>query len=738
MPARPLPAWIPLRLRSVAGPLAVTVAVMMRPAGLLAGLGIAGALALGGLALRGSVLEAARRDLDVQAGLAAEAVSLSLAAAAAGGRAITARLALPAVDLGPGGAIALFSEDGAVLARLPHRVDAEPEDYGLPADPGEAGIARVDPAGPLPARLIAWRHLPEHGMLLVASREAAVVLLPWTRGMQAVAAALVAVLGIAAAYGASAAAASARARRSDAALSLSEARAALVADALDVAIWFRDSPTGITRFFGDSVERITGRSRRLLESRPGTWTDIVQHPADRPALRAARAAADAADARGEPPSDRQATFRIIRPDGAVRWLHSRTRRLGDGSSVGVLHDVTDLTLAQAALARREAELAEILRIARLGTLRLPAERDVAEPSPELVEQWHIPEGAGVLTLDQVAALMTPETREAALAALAGVRRGGGTVDVEFSLKLPDGAVRHAWARIRREDGPDGEAGAVVAVCQDITERRAATLALARAQRMSALGHLTGGVAHDFNNLLTVVLLHLERLADVAAPESAERASAGAAMRAAETAAQLTAQLLAFAGRQRLRPATVDPSVLLCDLAPTLGRLLGPRIALSATVAPGTPPVFADPTQLRTALLNLAANARDAMDGRGRLAIAVAPDRPGWVAFTIADTGCGMTPEVAARAFEPFFTTKPAGLASGLGLSEAYGFAAQSRGEIAIDSAPGRGTTIRLVLPAGEPAAPTGGAASPLPAAVVAAPCAPVLSVAAVPGKDHAA
>ena len=715
MPVRPPQAWRP----SFVGPAAALLAGLLRPAGLLAGIGIAAALALGGLALRGGILEAARRDLDVQAGLAAEAVLRRLEAAGAEGRLSGQAPALPAIDLGPGGALALFAEDGTALARVPQAVEAETLDYGLPAEAGDQGLARAAPFGALPARLIAWRHLPEHGVIVVASREAAVVLRPWTRGMQAVAAALAAVLGIAAAYGTAASSARARALRSDAALSVSEARAALVADALDVAIWFRDGPAGVTRFFGDSVERITGHCRRLLESRPGAWTEIVQHPADRPSLRAARAAADAADARGDPPSDRQATFRIVRPDGTVRWLHSRTRRLGDGASVGVLHDVTDLTIAQAALASREAELADVLRIARLGTLRLPADRDTAEPSPELAEQWHLPEGTTTLTLGQFAALLTPETREAALAAFAAVRRGGGPADVEFSLRLPDGAVRHAWARVRRDLGPDGEPGDVVAVCQDITERRAATVALASAQRMSALGHLTGGVAHDFNNLLTVVLLHLERIADAASAGTTTLASARTAIRAAESAAQLTAQLLAFAGRQRLQPAPLDPSALLCDLGPTLARLVGPRIALAATVAPSTPPVFADPTQLRTALLNVAANARDAMDGQGRLAIAVAPDGPGRVAFTVTDTGCGMTPEVAARAFEPFFTTKPTGSASGLGLSQAYGFAAQSRGEIAIDSAPGRGTTIRLVLPAclppmahrGEPmAAPPAGAA----------------------------
>ncbi len=339
----------------------------LRPAGMLAALGVACALAVAALALRGHILDAARRDLDVQAGLAAEAVQLRLTLRVNEGIGQEGFAGiLPEIDLGAGGALALLGPDGAPLARFPSLDLDEIEFYGLPDDHDMAGIVLVRGEEALPSRLLAWRTLPG-GLTVVASREGSVVLQPWRRGLKAVAVGLLAVLAIAAAYGRSAAAARARALASDAALSISEARAALVADALDVAIWFRDNPAGITRFFGDSVQRITGRDRRFLESRPGMWTDAVQHPEDRPALRAARAAADAADARGEGPSDRQATFRIVRPDGEVRWILSRTRRLGNGSSVGVLHDVTELTRAQAALARREAELAEVLRIARIGS-----------------------------------------------------------------------------------------------------------------------------------------------------------------------------------------------------------------------------------------------------------------------------------------------------------------------------------------------------------------------------------
>jgi signal transduction histidine kinase len=718
-------AWVRPRLVRLRG--------VMRPAGMIASLCIACALAVTALALRGHILDAARRDLHVQAGLAAEAVQLRLTlgvnAGKVGGIGEEGFAGvLPMVDLGAGGALALLRIDGSPLARFPALPEGDFEFHGLPDGHGAAGIMLVPGEEVLPARLIAWRTLPEHGVTVVASRDTAVVLRPWTRGLAAVAAGLIAVLGIAAAYCGSAAAARARARASDAALSISEARAAVVADALDVAIWFRASPSAVTRFFGDSVQRITGRDRRLLESRPGVWADVVQHPEDRPALRAARAAADAADLRGENPSDRQATFRIVRPDGEVRWMLSRTRWLGHGACVGVLHDVTELTRAQAALARHEAELADVLRIARIGTLRIRPTQEVIEPSAEFVALWALPEGTTALPMERFAGMLTPETRASTLEALAAISRGGGSTDVEFTFRRGDGAVRHAWARVRREAAGEAEP-AVVLVCQDITERRAAERAMAHAQRMSALGHLTGGMAHDFNNLLTVVLLNLERIAEAAPPGSMAQSAAVPAIRAAETAALLTAQLLAFAGRQRLRPAATDPARLIGELAPMLRRVLGDGVSLSVAVAPGTPRVFADLMQLRTALLNLAGNARDAMDGHGRLSILVSPEGEDGVAFAVRDEGSGMTPDVAARAFEPFFTTKPTGEARGLGLSQAYGFVAQSRGEIGIETAPGQGTMVRFVLPSVGQQSP-GPPPRPAPAGVLPASPVPVGAAAA--------
>jgi signal transduction histidine kinase len=242
-------------------------------------------------------------------------------------------------------------------------------------------------------------------------------------------------------------------------------------------------------------------------------------------------------------------------------------------------------------------------------------------------------------------------------------------------------------------------------------------ALNHAARLESVGQLTGGIAHDFNNLLTVIQGNLQVLEEL--PALAEddygQQLVDAAMRASRRGAELTGKLLAFSRRQVLQPSQVDAGGMLHSLAGMLRRTLDQRIRIEVEVPPGCPPVMADPGQLESALLNIAINARDAMPEGGTLRFSAEPcaalpaevrnelDDPsapedGFVALAIADTGTGMPDEVRERAFEPFFTTKEAGRGTGLGLSTVYGFVKQSRGAVAIDSAPGAGTTLTLYIP----------------------------------------
>ena len=245
---------------------------------------------------------------------------------------------------------------------------------------------------------------------------------------------------------------------------------------------------------------------------------------------------------------------------------------------------------------------------------------------------------------------------------------------------------------------------------EIAEREIAEARLVQAQKMEAIGQLTGGVAHDFNNLLTAIVGSLELLLRRTDEEKLRRL-AGNALQAAERGARLTAQLLAFSRRQRLTPAPLDVNRIIAGMGDLLARSIGAHVEVETRLEEGLARALADPTQLEVMILNLAINARDAMPGGGRLLIATrnlesvpeplaAELSPGrYVAICVADTGVGMAPEILQRAFEPFFTTKPQGKGTGLGLAQLYGFARQSGGSVRIDSEERRGTSVTIYLPA---------------------------------------
>ncbi len=253
-------------------------------------------------------------------------------------------------------------------------------------------------------------------------------------------------------------------------------------------------------------------------------------------------------------------------------------------------------------------------------------------------------------------------------------------------------------------------------CEDVTEQRQTEEQLRHAQKMEALGQLTGGLAHDFNNLLAIVLGNLDVLSDTVPGDAEQQELVQAAIGAAVSGSELTRRLLAFARRQPLQPEQIDVNALLDDLGRLLRRTLGENIEIGLELEPTISQVIVDRVQLETAIANLANNARDAMPKGGRLIIATrmttldqdyaqhhAEVAPGnYVAIEVSDAGEGMPPDVQARIFEPFYTTKAPGKGTGLGLSMVFGFMKQSGGHISVYSEPKRGTTFRLYLP---PAAP---------------------------------
>ncbi|MBK3732312.1 response regulator [Azospirillum brasilense] len=301
----------------------------------------------------------------------------------------------------------------------------------------------------------------------------------------------------------------------------------------------------------------------------------------------------------------------------------------------------------------------------------------------------------------------PDDRERAAVQFDAMRQGGVST-VEYRWRAADGQYRTLLEKAMLLPGEDGRPPELCGTVLDVTDTRELQLQLAHVQKMETIGQLTGGIAHDFNNMLTVVIGSLERLGRMAFddPKAARRVEM--ALQASLRCSDLTRRLLAFARRQQLHPESVDMEALVRNMGELMERTLGSAITVEIDSAPSLCPALVDRTQAESALLNLVINARDAMPAGGTLTIATAMVearegdaelRPGrYVRMTVSDTGCGMPPEVLARAFEPFFTTKEIGKGTGLGLSMIHGFVKQSGGLIRVESEPGRGTSFHLHLP----------------------------------------
>jgi PAS domain S-box-containing protein len=327
------------------------------------------------------------------------------------------------------------------------------------------------------------------------------------------------------------------------------------------------------------------------------------------------------------------------------------------------------------------------------------------------------------SFERATGITTRATRGRDLSQLAAGPWGQGLIDqlravvregkaAFLSSPSPPRAPGRTWESILSPvRGPGGRIDRIVGSTRDVTERREAEAQLRRAQRMEAVGHLTGGVAHDFNNLLQVIRGNLELLTRTVAGDEAASQRLRNAIHGADRAAQLTRQLLAFARRQPLEPRVVNLGRLVNDMADMLRSSVGERVQVETIVAGGLWNTLADPAQVENAILNLAINARDAMDGVGKLTIEItnaavdaaygraAEIEPGqYVLLGISDTGCGMDEATRARVFEPFFTTKGADKGTGLGLSMVYGFVKQSNGHVQVYSEVGHGTTIKIYLP----------------------------------------
>ena len=290
---------------------------------------------------------------------------------------------------------------------------------------------------------------------------------------------------------------------------------------------------------------------------------------------------------------------------------------------------------------------------------------------------------------------------------------GQQMTYEYQMER-NGQILYAHSTLVPEITAEGETLGFFVFSHEITEQKRMQAALIQAQKMEAIGQLTGGLAHDFNNLLTVIIGNLAALQDHRTGDPEVNEFVEPALQSARRGVQLIKRLLAFSRQQPLEPEVVEIGRLIGGLSKLVRRSLPESIAVSTDLSAGTVHALVDPGQLESALLNFALNARDAMPDGGQLHIAtraveLAADAaefdvpPGpYALIEVADNGCGMDTATLARIYEPFFTTKRFGLGSGLGLSMAYGFVKQSGGGLAIQSQPGQGTTVLMVLPLTQP------------------------------------
>ena len=375
-------------------------------------------------------------------------------------------------------------------------------------------------------------------------------------------------------------------------------------------------------------------------------------------------------------------------------------------AIGVAADITARESAQAAVRESEARYRELVQHATHGIYRSTVDGHFVAVNAALVQMLGYGSEEELLRLPIAALYQDPGDRQRLIDRFKDSERIEG-VDVEW--KRQDGLPLTVRLSGRATCSDEGVREGYDMLVEDITTRRELERQLQHALKMEAIGRLAGGVAHDFNNVLTAILGYGELVLQDLPEDDPRRADVAEILSTAQRGGALTRQLLIFGRRHVSRPRIVDLSDVVTRAHRLLTRVLGEDITVTIGLCAPPLPVRIDVTQLEQVILNLAINARDAMPHGGQLTIVTerheCESEPGEVAgggptarLTITDTGCGMSPEVQARAFDPFFTTKPPGKGTGLGLSTAHGIVAESGGTIMVESAPECGATFRIALP----------------------------------------
>lgn len=503
-----------------------------------------------------------------------------------------------------------------------------------------------------------------------------------------------------------------RRKRAEVALRESESKLRAVVDALPVGVWFMDAQ-GRVMLTNSAAERIWAGARYAgrnhYEEYKGRWFDTGQ-PVAREEWASARAL------KGETVLDQvieidcfDGTQKVINNSGLPVFNESG----GVSGAVVLNEDITERKRAEAGLKKSEARLARAHRMALLGHWELDPASEALEWSDEVYRIFGVGKDEFRPTREAFYQCVFDDDRDRCRAAIEQTMRDGTPYNIDHRIVLPDGVHRIVREHAEVTLDETGRITRVIGTVQDVTEYRRLEEQLREAQKLESIGRLAGGVAHDFNNLLTVIIGYSDLVLGALEASHPAWDSIAEVKKAGERASALTRQLLTFSRRQVVQPRVMDLNTIINDAEKMLQRMVGEDVAFSTVLETPLWPVMADPGEIQQVLLNLVVNARDAMPGGGKLIIetanvhldpSIAAQHHGMnpgphVLLAVSDTGMGMDEAVRARIFEPFFTTKPKGSGTGLGLSTCYGIVTHSGGWIGVYSEPGRGTTLKIYLPA---------------------------------------
>ncbi len=464
-------------------------------------------------------------------------------------------------------------------------------------------------------------------------------------------------------------------------------------------VWIFDQRQTRIVYISPMYEDVWGRTCASLYERPASFDDAI-HPDDRERL------AQVDQRQLQEPYD--AEYRIVRPDGAIRWISAHITPIRNDHGevyrvIGVAEDITERRRTAQELDRFFTLSLDMLCIAGFdGYFK------------RLSPAWERTLGFSVAELlaEPFLNFIHPDDHEKTGAATGQLQAGQDVLLFENRYRCKDGTYR--WFEWKGTSFPDQQL--IFAVARNVTERKQLEAQVVQAQKMESVGRLAGGVAHDFNNLLTAISGYTELVLDELTLTDPIRTDMIEIQRTTRRAATLTHQLLAFAREQVIAPRVLNLNDLILDMDRLLRRLIGEDVELVTLPAAQLDLVRVDPGQIEQLIVNLAVNARDAMPDGGRLLIEttnvyldahyarqhIGVAEGAYVMLAVSDTGTGMDEDVQQHIFEPFFTTKPQGKGSGVGLATCYGIVRQHSGHIWIDSEAGQGTTIKVYLPRVEP------------------------------------